>query len=80
MTSAFVVLGSGAWTAWIAGPLSMALQLSVCLALAVVTARRTGRNLVFWLFVGCAAAVIPAAGVLGMAAAAVLVKAPQARV
>jgi len=43
-----------------------------------VAARRTARSLIFWLFVGCAAAVIPAAGVLGMAAAAALAKAPEA--
>jgi len=78
MTSAPAVLGAAAWTAWVAGPLSMALQLAACLALAAVAARRTGRSLIFWLFVGCAAAVIPAAGVLGMAAAAALAKAPEA--
>lgn len=79
MTAAVAVLGSGVWTTWFAGPLSMALQLAVCLALAALTAQRTGRNLVFWLFMGCAAAVIPAAGMLGMTVASVLVKTPRSQ-
>jgi hypothetical protein len=57
----------------------MALQLVVCLALGALTARRSGRNVLFWLLVGCAAAVVPAAGVLGMAAASALVKAPRSQ-
>ena len=79
MTTAFAVLAAGSWTEWVDGPLSMALQLVVCLALAAVTARRTGRNLLIWLFVGCAAAVVPLAGMIGMAVAAVTVKPPRAR-
>jgi uncharacterized membrane protein len=79
MTPALAVLGAGAWAAWVAGPLSMALQLAACIALAALAARRSGRNLVVWLFVGCVAAVVPLAGVLGMAAAAVVVKAPRAQ-
>jgi hypothetical protein len=78
VTPASAILGAVAWTAWVAGPLSMALQLAACIALAAVTARRSGRSLIVWLFVGCAAAVLPVAGVLGMAAATLIVRAPRA--
>jgi hypothetical protein len=73
VTSAFV-LGAAAWSTWVAGPLSMALQLAVCIALGAVAARRSHSRLLVWLFVGCAAAVLPVAGMLGMAAAAALAR------
>jgi hypothetical protein len=71
--TATLVVGAAAWTTWVAGPLSMALQLAVCIALGAVVARRGRRRLLVWFFVGCAAAVVPVVGVLGMAAAAVFV-------
>lgn len=71
MTPALTVLGTAAWTTWVAGPLSMALQLAACVALAAVAAHRGHRRLIVWFFVGCAAAVVPVAGMLAMAAAAV---------
>ena len=61
---------------WLAGSLSMAVQLVVCLALGALVARRSGRDIVTWLFIGFVAAVLPVAGLLGMIAAVVLVKAP----
>jgi hypothetical protein len=73
-----LVVGAAAWTAWVAGPLSMALQLAACIALAIVVAWRGRRSMLSWFFVGCAAAVLPVAGVLGMAAAVVLVGPPRA--
>jgi hypothetical protein len=70
MTPALTI-GTTAWTIWVAGPLSMALQLAACVMLAAVVARRGHRRLIVWFFVGCAAAVFPVAGMLAMAAAAV---------
>jgi hypothetical protein len=67
-----MLLVGAAWSTWVAGPLSMALQLAVCIALGAVVARRGHRRLLVWFFVGCAAAVLPVAGMLGMAATAVL--------
>jgi hypothetical protein len=68
----------GSWSAatWLAGSLSMALQLVACLALAAVVARRTGRHLGNWLLVGFGASIVPVAGLLGMAAAAALLPRP----
>ena len=78
MTPAFSLLGAAAWTTWVAGPLSMALQLVACLALAVVVSRHRHRPILSWLFVGCAAAALPIAGLLAMAAATLAVRPPRA--
>ena len=58
----------------LAGSLSMAVQLVICLALGALVARRSGRDIVTWLFIGFGAAVFPVAGLLGMIAAAALIK------
>jgi hypothetical protein len=76
--SVLAVLAASAWTVWVAGPLSMALQLIACLALAVVVSRRSHRGTIVWLFIGCASAVLPVVGLLGMAAAAVMLGPPRA--
>jgi hypothetical protein len=65
-------------TTVLAGSLSMAVQLVVCLALGALLARRSGRDLVTWLFIGFGAAVLPVAGLLAMIVAMMLVKAPAA--
>lgn len=77
MTPAIALLGAAAWTVLLAGPLSMALQLVACLALAVVAAHRGHRRLIVWLFVGCAAAALPVVGMLAMATAAAIVRPTQ---
>jgi hypothetical protein len=74
VTTVLAALGAAAWTVWLAGPLSMALQLVACLALAAVAAHRGQRRLIVWFFVGCAAAALPIAGMLAMAAATVVVR------
>jgi hypothetical protein len=77
--TAALVFVAASWTTWVAGPLSMALQLVVCVALGAVVARRGHRRLFVWFFVACGAAVLPVAGVLGMAAAALRVGPRQAQ-
>ena len=77
MTTVLAVLGAAPWTVWLAGPLSMALQLVACLALAVVTAHRGHRRLIVWFFVACAAAALPVVGMLAMTAAAAIVRPAQ---
>jgi hypothetical protein len=78
MTAVLAVYGATTWATWVAGPLSMALQLAACLALAIVVSHRGRRTMIVWLFVGCAAAVLPVVGLLGMTAAAVVVGPPRA--
>jgi hypothetical protein len=78
VTTVLAVLGAAAWTVWLAGPLSMALQLVACLALAVIVSRRRHRPILSWLFIGCAAAALPIAGLLAMAAATLVVRPPRA--
>jgi hypothetical protein len=65
---------AAAWQIWLAGPLAMALQLLACLALAATVARRGGRSLPRWLAIGFSASVVPIAGLLAMAALAVVVR------
>ena len=77
MTPALALLGAATWTTWVAGPLSMALQLVACLALALAMSRHRHRPVLSWLFIGCAAAALPIAGLLAMAAA-LLVRPPRA--
>ena len=65
---------AAAWQVWLSGRLTMALQLVACLALGALIARRGARSLPRWLALGCCASVVPVAGLLALAALAVVVR------
>ena len=70
-----IPLLAAGWHVWLAGPAAMALQLAACLALGALVARREGRSPTRWLALAFCASIVPAVGVLAMAAAAALARA-----